>query len=124
NAAEELRRGCPTGVRVLTAGAPPAAATIGLVEKQLGWEITHIYGATETSPLITICEPRPEHVHLTPEERAQIKARQGVELITSGELKVVDAGGREVPHNGETMGEIIVRGNLVRQGYDRDPEAT
>src|SRR5438105_5062425 len=49
NAAEELRRGCPTGVRVLTAGAPPAAATIGLVEKQLGWQITHIYGATETS---------------------------------------------------------------------------
>src|SRR5207249_11702789 len=78
NAPEELRKDCPPGVRVLTAGAPPAAATIGLVEKQLGWEIIHVYGATETSPFITICEPRPEHVPLAPEERAQIKARQGV----------------------------------------------
>jgi len=124
NAPEELRRDCPPGVRVLTAGAPPAAATIGLVEKQLGWEIIHVYGATETSPFITICEPRPEHVPLAPEERAQIKARQGVELITSGELKVVDSAGREVPHDGETMGQIIARGNVVMHGYYQDPEAT
>ena len=124
NAPEDLRKGCRAGVRVITAGAPPAAATIGLVEKELGWEITHVYGATETTPLITICEPLPEHANLSPEERAQIKARQGVELITSGELKVVDPGGQEVPHDGETMGEIVVRGNVVMQGYYRDPEAT
>src|SRR5437867_1039355 len=124
NASEELRKGCRAGLRVVTAGAPPAAATIGLVENQLGWEITHVYGATETSPLISVCEPLPEHAHLDAEERAQIKARQGVEMITSGELKVVDAGGREVPHDGETMGEVIVRGNVVMHGYYRDPEAT
>ena len=124
NAPEELRAGCPTGVRVLTAGAPPAAATIGLVERQLGWEIIHAYGATETSPLVTICEPLPEHTHRTPEERAEIKARQGVELVTSGELKVVDAAGEEVPHDGETIGEIVVRGNVVMRGYYNDPEAT
>jgi fatty-acyl-CoA synthase len=124
NAPEELRNGCPTGVSVFTAGAPPAAATIGMVERELGWEITHAYGATETSPLITICEPRPEHACLNREERAQIKARQGVELITSGEIKVVDPVGHEVPHDGETLGEIIVRGNVVMQGYYRDPEAT
>jgi fatty-acyl-CoA synthase len=124
NVPEELRRDCPSGVRVLTAGAPPAAATIGLVEKQLGWEIIHVYGATETSPLITICEPRPEHGLLTAEERTQIKARQGVELVTSGELKVVDSAGQEVPHDGETIGEVISRGNLVMHGYYQDPEAT
>jgi fatty-acyl-CoA synthase len=124
NAPEDVRRGCPAGVKVFTAGAPPAAATIGLVEKELGWEITHVYGATETSPLITICEPRPEHADLGPDQRAQIKARQGVEFITSGELKVVDSSGREVAHDGETMGEIVVRGNLVMEGYYRDPEAT
>jgi fatty-acyl-CoA synthase len=124
NAPEELRRGCPAGVRVLTAGAPPAAATIGLVEKQLGWDIIHAYGATETSPLIAFCEPRPAHLLLAPEERAKIKARQGVELITSGELRVVDPAGREVPHDGETMGEIIARGNVVMLGYYRDPDAT
>ncbi len=124
NASEEIRKDCPRGVRVLTAGAPPAAATIGLVENQLGWDITHVYGATETSPLVSVCEPRPGHAGLAPEDRAQIKARQGVELITSGELKVVDDSGQEVPHDGETMGEITVRGNVVMSGYYRDAEAT
>jgi fatty-acyl-CoA synthase len=124
NAPEDLRRDCPKGVSVFTAGAPPAAATIGLVEKELGWDITHVYGATETSPLISICEPLPEHARLSDEERARIKARQGVEILTSGELKVVDSSGNEVPHDGETLGEIIVRGNVVMEGYYRDPEAT
>ena len=124
NAPHEMRKGCRRGVRVFTAGAPPAAATIGLVEEQLGWEITHVYGATETSPFITICERRPEHEKLNLQDRASIKARQGVELITSGELKVVDTEGVEVPHDGETMGEIVVRGNVVMEGYYRDPEAT
>ena len=56
---EELRRNAPTGVRVLTAGAPPAAATIERIEGELGWTITQVYGLTETAPFITICEPRP-----------------------------------------------------------------
>jgi fatty-acyl-CoA synthase len=124
NAPEDVRQNCPSGVKVFTAGAPPAAATIGMIEQQLGWDITHVYGATETSPLITVCEPRPEHLRLTPEERAQIKARQGVEMITAGDVKVVDSEGKEVPHDGETLGEITVRGNLVMHGYYRDPEAT
>jgi fatty-acyl-CoA synthase len=124
NAPEELRRGAPGGVRVLTAGAPPAAATIGRVEGELGWDITHVYGLTETAPFITVCEVRPEHASLPPNERAVIKARQGVELVTSGELLVVDEGGQEVPHDGATVGEIVVRGNVVMKGYFEDPEAT
>ena len=124
NAPEEFRKDCRAGVKVFTAGAPPAAATIGLVERELGWEITHVYGATETSPLITICEPLPEHEQRTPEERAEIKSRQGVEVLSSGEVKVVGVDGKEVPHDGETMREIIVRGNVVMEGYYRDPEAT
>jgi len=111
-------------VRVLTAGAPPAAATIERVEGELGWEITQVYGLTETAPFITICEPRPEHATLSPQVRATIKARQGVELITSGELLVIDEQGSEVPHDGMTLGEIVARGNVVMKGYYNDPEAT
>ena len=124
HAPDELRRSAPRGVRVLTAGAPPAAATIARVEGELGWEILQVYGLTETAPFISVCEPTPEHQRLAPAERAVIKARQGVELITSGELRVVDPDGRPVPRDGETLGEISVRGNVVMKGYYNDPEAT
>ena len=124
NAPEEVRRGVPSGVRVITAGAPPAAATIQRIEGELGWSLTQVYGLTETAPFITVCEPRPEHDALSPEDRAVTKARQGVELITSGELKVVDDDGQEVPHDGTALGEIVVRGNVVMDGYYNDPAAT
>ncbi len=124
NAPEELRRNARRGVRLLTAGAPPAAATIERIEGEFGWDLTHVYGLTETSPFITICEALPEHSQLTPRERAAMKSRQGVELITSGELMVLDDDGNEVPHDGQAMGEICVRGNVVMAGYYNDPEAT
>ncbi len=124
NAPEEIRRGARKGVRVVTAGAPPAPATIERVEGELGWTILQAYGLTETSPFITICEPRPEHGALDASGRADVKARQGVELATSGEVRVVDEEGNEVPHDGKTLGEIVARGNVVMEGYYRDPEAT
>jgi fatty-acyl-CoA synthase len=123
-AAPDVRAGAPAGVRVITAGAPPAAATIERVEGELGWTITHVYGLTETAPFITVCEPRPEHDALSAGERAVIKARQGVELITSGDLRVVDDEGKDVPRDGMTVGEIVVRGNVVMKGYYNDPDAT
>src|SRR5512144_3243950 len=72
NAPEELRRSARRGVRLFTAGAPPAAFTIERIESELGWELTQVYGLTETSPFITICEERPEHLQLSPQERAAI----------------------------------------------------
>ena len=124
NAPEEFRRLAPKGIRVLTAGAPPAAATIQKLEEEMSWTITQVYGLTETAPFITVCEPRPEHASLSSSERAAIKARQGVELITSGELRVVEEGGNDVPQDGITQGEIVARGNVIMAGYYNDPEAT
>jgi fatty-acyl-CoA synthase len=124
NAPEDLRRLAPRGVRVVTAGAPPAASTIQRLEEELGWTITHVYGLTETAPFITVCEPRPDHAPLSGRDRAAIKARQGVELITSGELRVIDQEGNDVAQDGLTQGEIIARGNVVMAGYYNDPEAT
>jgi len=124
NAPAHHREGVPADVRVLTAGAPPAAATIEAMEEGLGWNVTQVYGLTETAPFISICEPRSEHELCSRAERCTIKARQGVELITSGELKVVDSDGREVAHDGDSLGEIVVRGNVVMEGYYNDPEAT
>ena len=124
NAPEPIRKDAPRGVRIITAGAPPAAATIQRMEGELGWDVTQVYGLTETAPFITVCEPRPEHASLSLEERCVIKARQGVELVTSGDLRVLDEALNEVPHDGQTLGEICVRGNVVMEGYYDDPKAT
>ena len=119
-----VRGEVPSGVRVVTAGAPPAAATIERLEGEFGWEVTQVYGLTETAPFITVCAPLPEHQGMSLADRAVIKARTGVELLTSGELRVVDPDGREVPADAQTVGEIVVRGNVVMAGYYQDPEAT
>ena len=124
NGPEGPRRRLPRGVRVITAGAPPAAATIERMEAELGWDITHVYGLTETSPFISILESLPEHADLSVAERASRKSRQGVELITSGELRVVDDEMRDVPQDGATLGEIVALGNVVMAGYYNDPQAT
>jgi fatty-acyl-CoA synthase len=124
NGPADKRRGLPRSVRIITAGAPPAAATIERMESEFGWEILQVYGLTETAPFISICEPLPEHAALSSTERATVKARQGVELITSGELRVVNAEMRDVPADGATMGEIVAKGNVVMHGYYNDPQAT
>src|SRR5579862_63281 len=99
----QARRDRPhPSVHVVTAGAPPAAATIERIEGELGWTITQMYGLTETAPFITVCESRPEHAAMPPADRAVLKAKQGVELITSGQIRVVDEEMNDVPADGRS----------------------
>ena len=124
NSREDTRGPVRRGLRVLTGGAPPSPATIERLETRLGWEIIHVYGLTETSPFVALCEARPEHARLSTAERSSLKSRQGVEWLMTGQTLVVGEQDREVPHDGHTMGEIVVRGNVVMRGYYRDTQAT
>ena len=110
-------------VRVYTGGAPPSPTTIERCE-ELGWDVTHLYGLTETYGPIGVCVWHPEWDALPAPERARLKARQGVVSVVSQPLRVVDKKGADVPADGATMGEIVMRGNNVTIGYFRDAEQT
>ena len=110
-------------VRVATGGAPPTPAILQRMA-ELGMDVTHLYGLTETFGPAVICEWRGEWNELALAEQAQIKARQGVGNVISCELRVVDPHGRDVPADGRTLGEIALRGNNVMLGYYQDEIAT
>jgi acyl-CoA synthetase (AMP-forming)/AMP-acid ligase II len=110
-------------VLVTTAGAPPPPAVIERTEA-LGFEINHLYGLTETYGPITICEWNPAWDALGVEERARLKARQGLQMLTADPVRVVDSEMKDVPPDGETMGEVVMRGNNVMKGYFHDEAAT
>ena len=113
-----------THPRMATAGAPPSAALIHKAQEILGLNMIHVYGLTETSPFILYNEWKEEFERKTPDEQATIKARQGIELVFNGETKVVNKEGEEVAWDGNEIGEIITRGNVVMDGYYKDPEKT
>jgi fatty-acyl-CoA synthase len=111
-------------LRIVTAGAPPPPAVIRAIEAT-GAQINHAYGLTETYGPHTICAWKPAWDALPAEERARIKARQGVAYMVAGmDLRVVDRGMRDVPADGQTMGEVVMRGNNVMLGYYNNPKAT
>jgi fatty-acyl-CoA synthase len=113
----------PRRVRVCTGGAPPSPTLLARMER-LGMDVTHLYGLTETYGPSLLCEWRPEWDGLPAEERALIKARQGVGTVVADRARVVDGKGADVPADGETMGEVALRGNSVMLGYFGDPAAT
>jgi fatty-acyl-CoA synthase len=111
-------------LKIVTAGAPPPPAVIRAAE-EAGADVSHVYGLTETYGPHTICAWKSEWDNLPTSDRAQVRARQGVPYLVAGtDLRVVDSQMRDVAADGETMGEVLMRGNNVMIGYYDNPQAT
>jgi len=124
NATEAERRPFDHTVQVMTAAAPPPAAVLERMEAN-GFHMTHVYGLTETYGPAVICAWKPEWDAQPAAERARLKARQGVPYHALEDLQVMDPQTLEpVPADGETLGEVMFRGNIVMKGYLKNPKAT
>ncbi len=124
NAPEADRRSFDHPVKVMTAGAPPPSAVLAKMA-ELGFEVMQVYGLTETFGHVVHCAWHEEWDDLPFAEQAEIKARQGVRFPITEDVRLVDpATGAEIPSDGKSMGEIVIRGNTVMKGYHRDPAAT
>jgi fatty-acyl-CoA synthase len=113
----------PRDVSVFVGGAPPSPALLRVVE-DLGMRVTHLYGLTETYGPIAVCAWQPAWDELDAPDRMVMRSRQGVGTVVSEPLRIVDPDGNDVPADGLTMGEIVMRGNNVAVGYYRDERAT
>ncbi|NDZ78662.1 AMP-binding protein [Streptomyces sp. SID10853] len=113
----------PHPVQVFVGGAPPWPALLARMG-ELGIGIRHLYGLTETFGPAVVCDWQPEWQDLPAEQRTPLMARQGIANIVAEPLRVVDSHGADVPADGDTLGEILLRGNDVMLGYYRDEAAT
>jgi fatty-acyl-CoA synthase len=124
NAPDQMKAGVPSGVKAMVAGAAPPAAMIEGMEK-LGFELTHVYGLTEVYGPAAVCVKHDEWDSLDISERARLNSRQGVRYHLQADVRVLDPQTMQpVPWDGETMGEIMFRGNIAMKGYLKNPKAT
>ena len=124
NATEAERRPLPHTVKAMTAAAPPPASTLQKMQ-EIGFDVTHVYGLTETYGPAVMCAWDPDWDELDIEEQTRLKGRQGVRYHVLEGLDVMDPKTMvAVPRDGETMGEIMFRGNIVMKGYLKNPSAS
>ena len=124
NAAESEKRPLPHTVQVMTAAAPPPAPTLADMQRA-GFNVTHVYGLTETYGPAVICSWHPEWNDLPIEQQAELKSRQGVRYHALDGLAVMDPNTMTpVPADGKTIGEVMFRGNIVMKGYLKNPQAS
>jgi len=109
-------------VRIATGGSAPPEATIRTVEEEIGWHLQHVYGATETGPL-TLTSDFERLYGADDADAHAVKKRQGIGYLGT-DVRVVDEDGEDVPRDDETLGEIVIRGNQVMDGYRNLPEET
>ena len=124
DAPENLRKGLDRKVHALVAGAAPPSAMISSME-QIGFELTHVYGLTETYGPATVCAKHPEWDELPLEQRVERNGRQGVRYPLQEAVTVLDPETMApVPRDGAMVGEVMFRGNIVMKGYFKNPQAT
>ncbi len=124
NAPAAMKAGVPAGVKAMVAGAAPPASMIEGME-QMGFDLTHVYGLTEVYGPATVCAKHEDWNTLDIGERARLNARQGVRYHLERDVRVLDPETLQpVPQDGETMGEIMFRGNIAMKGYLKNPKAT
>ena len=124
NAPAAMKEGVPAGVKAMVAGAAPPASMIEGMEK-LGFDLTHVYGLTEVYGPATVCARHDAWNDLDIGERARLNARQGVRYHLQRAAAVLDPETMQpVPRDGETLGEIMFRGNIAMKGYLKNPAAT
>ena len=124
NAPDAMKAGLPRGVQAMVAGAAPPASMIEGME-HMGFDLIHVYGLTETYGPATVCAKHADWDALDIGERARLNARQGVRYHLQRDARVIDPGTmKPVPPDGETMGEIMFRGNITMKGYLKNPGAT
>ena len=124
NAPDEMKQGLRSGVRAMVAGAAPPASMIEGMER-MGFDLIHVYGLTETYGPATVCAKHPAWDDADIGERARLNARQGIRYHLQRDARVIDPETmKPVPLDGETMGEIMFRGNITMKGYLKNPAAT
>ena len=124
NAPAAMKAGVPAGIKAMVAGAAPPASMIEGME-QMGFDLTHVYGLTEVYGPATVCPKHPEWDALDIGDRARLNARQGVRYHLQRDVRVLDPETMQpVPQDGETMGEIMFKGNITMKGYLKNPKAT